>query len=142
VCTAPWWMRCERKGALSNGLAFDSQSIGWSAVGAALQNHCVGACNVCGFGDSDRSRSSAGQLRLVDCCDDSRSQRQHARWLLCRNVISAFPGCPFGEQTLSFFSYYVSAKHRALAPLGAGQCSHRRAHSVSFCCDKVSCGQD
>src|SRR5271169_2456761 len=114
-------MRFERKGAINNDLAFDSQSIGWSAVGAALQDHCVGACNVCGFGHSDRSRGSAGELRLGDYCDDCRSKRQLAGWLLCRNVDSACPWRPFGKQILLLFSYDVRTKHRALAPVGTGQ---------------------
>jgi hypothetical protein len=111
----------------NNDLAFDSQPIGWSVVGAALQNHCVGARDAYGPGNSYRSRSSAGQLRLVDCWDGCSSQRQHAGWLLCRNVISAFPGRLLGKQVLPLFSYFVSTKHDALA--GASQRSHRRAHS-------------
>jgi len=118
-------------GAISHGLAFDSQSIGWSAVGAALHNHCVGARYACSRGYCYRSRSSAGQLRLVDCWDDCSSERQHTGWLFCRNADSTWLGRPLGKQILLLFSYHVSAKHPALAPARAGQPSSLRGRQFN-----------
>jgi hypothetical protein len=106
-------------GAINNGLAFDSQSIGWRSVGPALQNHGASARYACGRGCCYRSRSRAGQPCLVDCRGDCSSERQHTGWLFCWNADSRWPERPHGKQVIPPFSYYVSTKHRALAPARA-----------------------
>jgi hypothetical protein len=46
-----------------------------SLAAGALQNLCVGACDLCGCGRCDRCRSSADPWRLVDCFDNGHSKR-------------------------------------------------------------------
>ena len=84
-------------------LAFDSELSGWRPIGAALQNHCVGACDLCGCGRRDRCRSSADQCRLVDYFDNGLSKRGDTDWLFSWNVDPIWPRCAPGTQVILLF---------------------------------------
>ena len=120
-------MRSRREGAINNDLAFDSQPIGWSVVGAALQNHSVGARDAYGPGNSYRSRSSAGQLRLVDCWDDCSSQRQHKLATLSECYFSISWASSWQAGPLPFL---ILRQHETRCFSWSRPTQHRRANSA------------